>query len=324
MPYRLKAQAPKKKDLRRLALDQIDKARRTLSAANDPVSDIHETRKCLKRLRSLLRFMQASLSPKDMKREHRRYRDIARQLSSLRDRHVMLTTATHLEAMTENHNESAFAALRQLTVGQPLADGVAIEASEIVAEVMAALEEAGDAMRRVTIRKVSIATLTQGVAASYRDGRTALGHFGRTASCESTHDLRKAVQHHQRHLQLISLLWPEYFDAMVAEARRLAQMLGDHHDLTVLAQFVGDHADDGLTAGQVAELHAAIGARQTDLRTAAAPIARRLFAEKPARFQQRMIDLWRAATLTTKKADPPKSHVARESASGPETPLTHH
>ena len=324
MAYRLKPHRPKKKDVRRLALDQIEKAGRTLSAAKDPVSEIHETRKCLKRLRSLLRFARASIPAKDFTREDKRYREIARTLSPLRDGHVMLTTVTHLEAMTNPHPNDAFEALRPLTAPHAPSNGVAVGHHEIIEHTLAALDDAAKAMRRLTISKITIASLASGMSKTHAHARASLQAFLRDGSCDSIHDLRKAVQHHGRHLQLVTSLWPEMFECLIGEARRLAQELGDHHDLTVLAKFVAQEADGRLTPGHAAELLAAIAARQSDLRAAAEPLARRLFSEKSARFEERITELWKAAIATTSKAA--IAEKSKATPTGPEPPVlpVHH
>jgi hypothetical protein len=72
--------------------------------------------------------------------------------------------------------------------------------------------------------------------------------------------------------------------AWIAEAQRLRERLGSHHDLGVLDSLT---APGRPLARRRARLQAAIAARQAAHVAAAAKIAGRLFAEKPNAFRKR-------------------------------------
>ena len=69
------------------AEDAIDRLR---DGGGDPAAEVHETRKDMKKLRSLLRIARGGVGEDLYRRENNRFRDAARSLSGARDAEVML------------------------------------------------------------------------------------------------------------------------------------------------------------------------------------------------------------------------------------------
>ncbi|HTQ68882.1 MAG TPA: CHAD domain-containing protein [Solirubrobacteraceae bacterium] len=89
--------------LKRMATEQLELAIEQLSAGNGagPAEEaIHETRKALKRLRTMMRMLETSLGEPALAQETATLRDAAAQLSAARDSEVMLET---LESLVERH-----------------------------------------------------------------------------------------------------------------------------------------------------------------------------------------------------------------------------
>lgn len=82
--------------------------------------------------------------------------------------------------------------------------------------------------------------------------------------------------------------------ATAAEAHRLSDLLGDHHDLAVLAYDAEAHADLFSQAGDLELFCDLIAERQDELAQAAFALGDRLYAEKPGAFDRRNRALWRA------------------------------
>jgi CHAD domain-containing protein len=131
---------------------------------------------------------------------------------------------------------------------------------------------------------IGFAALAAALAAGYRRARKVVPPDFSAASAEVLHELRKRVIVHRYQMELVAPLWPRMTKAWIAEAQRLRERLGSHHDLGVL---------DSLTAAGRplarwrARLSPTIAARQAAHVAAAAKIAGRLFAEKPKAFRKR-------------------------------------
>jgi CHAD domain len=88
--------------LPRIALGQVDLTLELLASENGALNAkaVHETRKALKRLRALLRLVEQQLGEQQFARENDALRNTAQRLSSARDAEVMLGT---LDALLASH-----------------------------------------------------------------------------------------------------------------------------------------------------------------------------------------------------------------------------
>ena len=81
-----------------LALQQIDLAREQLTNSNRQVDEaIHKTRRCLKRLRAMLRLVKKEVGELIYDRDNSYFRNLGRQLSELRDATVIRQTLRDLQ-----------------------------------------------------------------------------------------------------------------------------------------------------------------------------------------------------------------------------------
>src|SRR5579862_1243587 len=89
--------------LKRMASEQLDLAIEQLSQTNGagpPEEAVHETRKAIKRLRTMLRLLEGAHGKAAVASETAALREVAAQLSGARDAEVMLAT---LDALVERH-----------------------------------------------------------------------------------------------------------------------------------------------------------------------------------------------------------------------------
>ena len=97
MAFRFKLGEPFEEGVRRIAVEQIERAQNELQAKGDHAVAVHETRKALKRLRALLRLVRPAMGDDVFKQENAQLREIGLSLSGARDRHVLLETVNKLE-----------------------------------------------------------------------------------------------------------------------------------------------------------------------------------------------------------------------------------
>jgi hypothetical protein len=79
---------------------------------------------------------------------------------------------------------------------------------------------------------------------------------------------------------------------MADQAHELSDLLGDHHDLTVLSEDVDRRS--GLDGEEALAIQGVIEGRQEELLEAAVPIGERLYAEPSKMFVKRLRAYWRA------------------------------
>lgn len=302
MPYRIRPDRPLLAEVRLVARQELDKAIETLEARPDGLHEaIHAARKRFKRLRNLYRLVASGDKP-FQKAENARLRDAARSLSRMRDATALIETVQHLSnhTLTEDEAETLSAAREVLALRR---DEIAETESDLEAKVSAAVADCRsgiDALEGLSLpSKTGHAArlMAKGWRKGLDEARKSLEICKGESHGEAFHDLRKAAQAYWMNLSLLRDLWPSAFDAKRADAKRLVDLLGHEHDLTVLTTLM-DHEPETFGDGEgLSFLLAIIIRRQQDLRREALALADQVFAD-PAKSEAGIIEaLWmRAAT----------------------------
>jgi hypothetical protein len=120
----------------------------------------------------------------------------------------------------------------------------------------------------------------------------------RRPESEVMHDFRKRVKDLWYATRLLREAWPAGLEGPEEESSRLADLLGDYNDLSVLLDEIEARQDAGseVSGGQedLSVLVETIEGRQGDLLGECLPIARRLYAEDPGAFTTRIGTYWSA------------------------------
>lgn len=296
MAYRFKPSQRLDKSFRRIGLEQIDYSlARLASKSGDHAIDVHETRKCMKRLRALLRIARSGIGEAAFKRENACFRDIAQLLAATRDRHVLLETLVKLQAARGTDNARLVAAIARARAVLDADSEQMVVPPTAERKARTALLEARSRFERIALSGRGFKTMEGGLRRTYADAREALPEAYRIGTDEAFHELRKHVQHHWRHMLLLSRAWPAMFAARATAARNLSQGLGDDHDLAVLAELVSRLSPSRLKRGEARLIAAAARERQEELRSLARLIGEQLLAEEPRDFTRRMAAYWQTA-----------------------------
>jgi CHAD domain-containing protein len=277
----------------RIAVEQIDRVVRDLSAAREDHSlAVHESRKSLKRIRALLRLVRSGIGEATFKAENARFREIAALFSDDRDRHVLRSVAAGCAKDMGAAHRKAFAAISSLLAKPPVD---AATASGVEKEALARLRVARREIAACRVQPDAFETISAGLKRSYRKGRRQLRRAYAAPDDEAFHDLRKAIQQHWRHMQVLQRAWPELFAARLSAARQLSQVLGDDHDLAVFVAYLGGLPRGVLAAADRRVIERHCRQRQRALRIRAYPLCQQLYAEGAGRFARRVTKIWRAA-----------------------------
>lgn len=291
--YRLKRKEHPAAGVRRIALGRTEKALGRLEGVegDELAAAVHGARKDLKKLRGLLRLVRHQLGEKRFRAENRRYRDAGRLLAGSRDAEVKLETLAHLrdgstplpaeaaerwEGMLESERDERKAADRA-------DDGRLAEAGR-------AIEKGRRKVDKWRLRSDSWELVGPGLERGYGEGRRALKAALAEPSAENLHDWRKRAKDLWYQLRILHDAWPAQLGATIDATHELTELLGDHHDLELLAEDL--RGRDGL--GDRGPFETAIARRQEELLEEALAIGRRLYAEKPKAFGRRIERYWDA------------------------------
>jgi CHAD domain-containing protein len=297
MSYSLDPAVPLNDSVRRVGIGQLDQAYAALASA-DRHTGIHDARKCLKRLRSLLLLVRRGLPKHGFKTLNRRIQATAKGLASARDTHALIEALEKLDRELPLPAE-VVKSLRHWLEGRRASAERELDQGSI-AEATQRLLELRMSVGVLHLEREDFTPLAESLRQSYRSARRAFRQTSAHEHEESFHDWRKGVQRHWRQMQLLAPCWRPELTARAEAARNLSQLLGDDHDIALLTQLVttptmefGGHAATVEFLKQCAKRH-------RRLRKQAGIEGERLFAEPARSLAHRIETYWSTASTAAK------------------------
>lgn len=296
MAYRIRPQRNAAKEVRGAALDRISEAIQALTLpAAQRAERVHQARKRFKELRALLRLVREPLGS-TFQRENRCIAGLGRALAESREATAMLES---WDALAETR-ANLFAQQPLQQVRQRLAQRAApVEGDDAldvtIEQVLLELRELAVRVNDWPLGHKGFRLLAGGLERSYREGRRDLVKAQRRPDAELLHEWRKRVKDQWYHCQLIAPCWPRHFDCRSKDLKRLADALGDDHDLEMMRQLLEAEPELFGEAAMREQLATLIDERSAELQTAAFARGRRLFAESPKALMTRVEAYWRIA-----------------------------
>ncbi|MBD3221054.1 CHAD domain-containing protein [bacterium] len=287
MSFRFEPGEPVERGIKRMVREQIDQAIAEIDTQNLSHHErVHQVRKRCKKVRALARLARPALG-KPYREINRYYRDTARPLSDIRDAQALVETFDDVDARADRLVADAFAPVRAALVARRDAAAARVDIAGLLAEAREALVAGRAALDTWHIDDEGFQAIAGGVHRTYRRGRKAMKKARRKPSPERYHEWRKRAKYLWYDLRIMRPLWPEVMPAMEDEADRLADLLGDDHDIHVLTVTVNEDPELGRVA-TMEEFLQLLGQRSRTLRDEAHRIGRRIYAEKPGDFVERL------------------------------------
>jgi hypothetical protein len=289
MAYRLeKSDASLTAALRRIALEQIDRALAAVDRPGENAKGIHEARACCKKLRGLIRLVRPGFA--GFEAENAAFRDAAKSLERLRAGGAGRETLDRLaEAAPEGLDPAALAEIRDGFDAETV-PRIATDRAADIAAFRAALSEARARVAGWTLEGKGFAPLRKGLKKTYAQGRARLEQARESGAAEAFHDWRKPVKYHWYHARLLEPIKPDRIAAQRMLADYLGEILGAHHDLHDLRAHLSEGA---FATGAVAAMQAPIDAESRRLESLALDKGALLFAEKPGALARRWQGWWK-------------------------------
>jgi CHAD domain-containing protein len=282
-------------EVRRVARTRAESALEHLTqeAPKDPAPAVHEARKDLKKIRSLLRLVRDEIGDDLYRRENARFRRAGRLLSGARDAQVKLETLVALreryadEASEGDWGTYAEALESESDPGRELGERIERAAREI--------ETGRMAVEGWPLRNDGWELVGAGLRRGYRRGRSRFAECRSEASEEAVHEWRKRAKDTWYHLRLLREGRRKRIGKEADRAHELSDLLGDHHDLAVLRADASERPRL-LGPGGVEVLSTLIERRQQELLGEALSLGKRVYSEKPKAFAARFERYWEAWT----------------------------
>jgi CHAD domain-containing protein len=314
MAYKFGADEPVRSAIVRCAREQLDRALSELSDGvdSDPAKAIHAARKAIKKERSLLRLARGAMPREQRRRENAALRQAARTLSAARDAEVMTASVSQLsERFAGQLPATAFDAIRAEFEARRSAHPGGGSASDVAERASRALSAVHSRVDDWQLRKGGRRALESGLLRSYRRGRQALTRARAGGEMDELHAWRKRVKDLWYQERLLAPVCGPTVRGHAKELDRLADLLGDDHDLALLRrELTRTHTDVAVDLDSVVNL---IDRRRTELQTEAIRIGERVYVETPKAFRRRMRGSWEAGRALAAMAQ--EQHPAQLAAS---------
>ncbi len=296
MPFRFKADEPVARAVIRIAREQMARAVKELSDEGmDRHEAVHQARRRFKKVRAVLRLVRFELG-EAYAAENAFFRDAGRALSEVRDAEAMVETVDRLaERFADEGQEAMLSPVREALVErrQQIADEQ-VELGDRIAQVVKDLEAARRRAGRWPLSAGGFDALSAGLKQTYKRGRRALAGAAEDPTPENLHEWRKRVKYHWYHACLLAGVWPPVMKGYRRAVHRLANLLGQVHDLDVLRQTLLGEPERFGRRTKLRPLLKLVDGRRAELVEEAKPLGRRVFAEKPSAFCARMEGYWGA------------------------------
>jgi CHAD domain-containing protein len=221
--------------LSRITREELDSALDSLADATPGADAIHEARKSVKRLRAVLRLVEAELGPAG-KKFTARLRTAAHALSVMREADASLET---LAALRRSHSKSITlqvwrGARKGLESREQASRAHAADALQLS---RAALEEVKLTAPKRVEQVARFRVVREGAVRAYRRTRRALARLTGDAGDAEFHLLRRRLKDHYYHMRLFEGLHAAP-RARAPALNRLEEELGNDHNLALLADLI--------------------------------------------------------------------------------------
>ena len=227
MAYDLRPHEPIPAEIQRVMREQLDRIDGHLRGR-----DVHETRKRIKEIRSLLRLIRKPLAA-TFRRENAWYRDVAHELSATRDAEATLEAIGRLKDATQDSAQHERLDAAQQRLEQRLGE---LAAAMNVEPLLARLEGARARIAEWPVLADDFQrTLVPGLRRTLRRGHDAHTRATATRAATDFHELRKRVKDHWYHTRLTTASKKR---AELVE--QLSDVLGEQHDLVITMAQIGD------------------------------------------------------------------------------------
>jgi CHAD domain-containing protein len=237
---------------------------------------VHDVRKRFKRVRALLRLVRKPLGEKRYHRVNTLVRDAGKPLAELRDAEALVAALAKMEEMS--HPPAGTTALEPVRRGleanyqaiwQKLEDnGTRRKISALI----------GQARRKIRKWRISShGSIRQGLTRTYEQGRQSYTAVTVDPSIANLHEWRKQVKYLLYQIKFLEPLRPRMLKALAQKLDRLADLLGDDHDLATLAEMARAKQESWHATEVCQQLSAAIHQRRERLQSRALKLGARVY-----------------------------------------------
>ena len=272
-------------------IGQIDQVIHALQRRTLTDEAVHKARKGLKRSRAILRLLRHLIGTPTYRCENRLLRDSARPLTALRDAKVLIEALQRLARkwipLVRLLKEDLDRCREQLS-------------PQRVSDVTASLEDVKERLEGIDENTLQAMITRKDLDRIYRKGRSAFTELRKSGTDARLHEWRKQVKYLLDQIELVRGFGVRHLGKPRRQADRLAEILGNDHDLAVLKNKIREFVAAGKMHVSAAtskvsvlkQLERRLERRRCALQRKARRLGSSLFAAK-----RHLIKHWRVQTV---------------------------
>jgi CHAD domain-containing protein len=293
MSYRFEENETVGEAIKRISLEQSQKALERLKSNRNRDKAIHDARVRFKKMRALLKLIRGEIDEGTYRQENLCYRDAGRQLSSVRDSAAMVETLDKLvERFGDQLSPGVFEGIRKSFMKSKRKRQV--EKKKIMSEVARTIRTAGRGIESWSINNDDFSALRGGVRRVYKQGRASIKLAYDQPGTEQFHEWRKHAKNLFYQVRILRPIWPDVLGGMSGEVKKLAGYLSDEHDLALLHDRVTEVANESVDIREIEVIVPLINQRREEIQKIARPLGERIYVERPKAFVGRFEAYWEA------------------------------
>jgi len=220
-------------DIKRMLDDQINIAVSHLENKSDNNFDesIHEVRKCIKRIRAVIRLVRDDIGKEKYRKENFFFRNINRNMSEIRSITVNIETMAKLNAGESASYEALIDHFIELK--EKIIYKLCLEDNRL-GEVVKMLKKGKKRTGRILIKNKDFEILFIGFIRVYNQCLRSMILAKNDPSTSNLHEWRKKIKYLYYQFQVLEPVLPEEFVPYTPKLDKLADYLGEDHDLAEL------------------------------------------------------------------------------------------
>jgi CHAD domain-containing protein len=275
--------------LRRIACEQIDEALAAIRSGELPVERVvHEVRRRCKAVRGLIRLVRPAFPA--FEKENAAFREIGGALATARDGKVLVDTLDGLIGDEEDALDPRLLRLLRKRLGPPPKKGVPLR--QVLRQCEEELVAARVRAATWTMRADGWNALGEGFEKTLRAAHHAMKRAVRPGEVEASHAWRKQVKYHWFHVRVLGGIAAGAAKERSKALEKLGELLGERHDLDLLAELLHAQPSPGSHAGTIEQLTARARKRAARLEDKARRLGEKLFDEKPRKVAAKWEERW--------------------------------
>jgi CHAD domain-containing protein len=280
-------------EIRRIVLQQLDRATSELTSIGDPESDeaIHDARRRVKKIRAIIRLVRPVLD-----KEHRAdpaLRRVSKLLAPVADGQGVIDTLNHiLKRYRRELPPKTAEAIRSDLVDRGKRIDSQASKEGVLEKAQMTLRAERQRVKQWKINADGFRAVAPGLKASVRRARSAMVDAWMNPTASHHHTWRRHVKNHWFHVRLLGARCGYRLQSYQRQLEALDGILGEYHNLVLLHEVLV--SDTTLAQNEVARCLTIVERYQRALRRNAHVLGIRVYSEKPRRFVRRVRELWDA------------------------------